>query len=62
MSKTGIKIKIQFTKQNGRVSEFWATGPENWDRMGADARDAWVRRTANKHHSGAVKATFLERG
>ena len=58
----GIRLKIGFTKRDGKKSEFWATGPNNWDRMGEGDRDAWVSRAANKHHGGATEATILDRG
>jgi len=60
--KNGVKIQIGFTKKDGKAAEFWATAPEDWDRMGAGERDAWLACTANKHHAGATEVKLLGRG
>lgn len=62
MGKKGIRVCIQFFKQDGKPSEFWTDAPEGWDRMGAGDRDAWVSRTAFKRHKGAQRAAVVKRG
>lgn len=61
MRKKGIRIRIGFTKKDGKVAEFWTSAPETWDTMGDGNRDAWVFRAASKYHGGATNAKCLER-
>lgn len=61
MGKRGIRVCIQFTKKDGKASEFWTAAPENWDQMGEGNRDAWVSRTAFARHRGAQNAKVTKR-
>ena len=61
MTKKGIRVRITFTKRDGREAEFWTAAPEDWDRMGVEERKAWVSRIAFRRHQGAQNATVTGR-
>ena len=62
MTKKGIRVRITFTKRDGKEAEFWTAAPENWDHMGPGDRDAWVSRIAFRRHQGAQNATVTGQG
>lgn len=62
MGRQGIRLKIEFTKPNGKVSRYWTSAPKRWDVMGNVAREGWVHGAANQHSPGASGAHVIERG
>lgn len=62
MTKKGIRVRITFTKRDGREAEFWTAAPEGYDHMGPEEQKAWASRTAFRRHQGAQNATVTGRG
>lgn len=62
MGRQDTRLKIEFTKADGKASSYWTSAPKRWDVMGDTAREGWVRSAANRHSPGATGATTTDRG
>jgi hypothetical protein len=60
MGKRGVRLHIEFTKKNGKVTSYWETAPADFDQLGS-RRMEWIRRAAIRHSPGATNIKFLGR-